>query len=296
VRIKIRDISLFFDIDGIGLTPDGSAMREKPTIVLIHGGPGFDHSGFKPAFSTLTDIAQIVYLDVRGCGRSGRGDPSRWRLGEWAEDVATLCDTLGIIRPFIFGLSFGGYVAMQLAVDFPQLPGGLILSSTTAHLRIDRALAVFERLGGEHAREVAAAFWQTPNEDTFCRYVEICFPLYNLRPASPEAYSRVIINRELLFRFFSPGEEGRTFDLRSRLREVSCPTLLLAGRDDPITTIEDAQEIAAALPAGTCRFEIFEDCRHGVTRDAPERAFPIIREFVSSVTDERQDAELGVAS
>lgn len=296
MRIKIRDISLFFDIDGIGLAPDGSAMREKPSIVLIHGGPGFDHSGFKPAFSTLTDIAQIVYLDVRGCGRSARGDPSKWRLAEWAEDLATLCDTLGIVRPFILGLSFGGYVAMQLAVDFPRVPGGLILSSTTAHLRIDRALAVFERLGGMNAREVAAAFWQTPNEDTFGRYVEICFPLYNLRPASREAYSRVIINRELLFRFFSPGEEGRTFDLRSRLREVSCPTLLLVGRDDPITTIEDAQEIAAALPAGTCRFEVFEDCRHGVTRDAPERAFPIIREFVSSVIGERQDTDLGVTS
>lgn len=280
MRIRLRDISLYFDVEGMGLEPCGSAMRQKPSFILIHGGPGFDHTGFKPAFSQLADIAQIFYLDVRGCGRSDRGDPAQWKLAEWSKDLAAFCDALEIGRPVVFGLSFGGYVAMQFALDYPELASGLVLSSTTARLRIDRALRVFDRLGGSRAREAAAQFWAAPSETTWAEYASVCLPLYNLRPAPPEVFGRVVPNHDLLFRYFTQGEEGRTFDLRQRLSALRCPTLLLAGHDDPITTIEDAQEIAAAIPSGLCQFETFEDCRHGTTRDAPERAFPIIRAFL----------------
>lgn len=293
MRIRVRGLSLYFDVEGMGLEPHGSTMRHKPSLILIHGGPGFDHTGFKPAFSQLADTAQIFYLDVRGCGRSDRGDPAQWKLAEWAQDLAAFCDALEIAKPVVFGLSFGGYVAMQFALDFPALTSGLVLSSTTARLRIDRALRVFERLGGSRAREAAARFWAAPSEATFADYAAICFPLYNLRAAPPEVFGRVITNHDLLFRYFSPGEEGRTFDLRPRLKTLRCPTLLLAGRDDPITTIEDAQEIFAAIPSGLCQFETFEDCRHGTTRDAPERAFPIIRTFLESLARGRSDAAAG---
>ena len=52
----------FFDVEGAGLRPEGSSMGEKPTLLLLHGGPGADHSLYKPAFSALTDIAQLASL------------------------------------------------------------------------------------------------------------------------------------------------------------------------------------------------------------------------------------------
>ena len=62
-------------------SPTARRMREKPTLLLLHGGPGFDHSSFKPAFSELADVAQVVYLDHRGNGRSERPRrPARWNL------------------------------------------------------------------------------------------------------------------------------------------------------------------------------------------------------------------------
>jgi pimeloyl-ACP methyl ester carboxylesterase len=64
------DVRLYVDIEGAGLVADGVRMRQKPTLILLHGGPGFDHAGFKPAFSCLADVAQIVYYDQRGHGRS----------------------------------------------------------------------------------------------------------------------------------------------------------------------------------------------------------------------------------
>jgi pimeloyl-ACP methyl ester carboxylesterase len=71
MRAKIRDTEIWFDIDGAGLVPDGGAMRQRPVGFLIHGGPGSDHSGFKPSMSPLARHMQLVYFDHRGQGRSG---------------------------------------------------------------------------------------------------------------------------------------------------------------------------------------------------------------------------------
>jgi len=62
------------DADGPALVPDASQMRPRPTVVLVHGGPGvYDHSYFKPDFARLASHAQVVYLDLRGHGRSAWG-------------------------------------------------------------------------------------------------------------------------------------------------------------------------------------------------------------------------------
>ena len=83
----VNGARLFFDVDGAQFVPDGACMRERPTVLLLHGGPGGDHSTFKPRFSHLTDIAQLVYLDHRGNGRSEYGDAARWNLAQWGDDV-----------------------------------------------------------------------------------------------------------------------------------------------------------------------------------------------------------------
>jgi proline iminopeptidase len=94
--VDVDGARLFFDVEGAGLVPDGSRMRAKPTLILPYGGPGYDHTHYKPAFSALADVAQIVYLDHRGNGRSSGDDPETWNLARWGDDLKSLCDTLGI--------------------------------------------------------------------------------------------------------------------------------------------------------------------------------------------------------
>ena len=160
-------VQLFVDTEGAGLVPDGAAMRAKPTLLLLHGGPGYDHSGFKPAFSQLADIAQIVYYDHRGHGRSSRCPPSQWTLDTWADDVVRLCDALGIDKPIVLGQSFGGFVAQRYIARHPGHAAKVILSSTSPHLGLARKLAMFEQLGGPAARAAAQAFWQAPAPATW---------------------------------------------------------------------------------------------------------------------------------
>ena len=115
MHVSVNGVRLFFDVEGPKFVPDGPLMREKPVLLMLHGGPGFDHSIYRPAYSALADIAQIVYLDFRGNGRSDDGPRERWNLAQWGDDVRAFCDALGIADPIVLGASFGGMVALAYA-------------------------------------------------------------------------------------------------------------------------------------------------------------------------------------
>src|SRR5262245_50294626 len=104
--VLVNGVRLFFDVEGASLVPEGRTMREKPTLILLHGGPGLDHSIYKPTFSDLADIAQVIFLDHRGNGRSEPGSQQGWTLAQWADDVRGFCEALGIAHPIVFGASF----------------------------------------------------------------------------------------------------------------------------------------------------------------------------------------------
>src|SRR5438132_7183123 len=132
MHILVNGVKLFFDVEGAGLIPEGPAMGEKPTLVLLHGGPGFDHTNFKPLYAPLADVAQIIYLDHRGNGRSDAGPRESWTLAQWGDDVKAFCEALGIVRPIVLGVSFGGMVAMAYATRHPAHPSKLVLITTEA--------------------------------------------------------------------------------------------------------------------------------------------------------------------
>jgi len=273
-------VRLFVDVEGAGLVPDGPAMREKPTLILLHGGPGYDHSGFKPAFSRLADVAQIVYYDHRGHGRSDRRPATEWTLDIFADDVVRLCNSLGIVRPIVLGQSFGGFVAQRYIARHPAHAGRVILSSTSPHLGLDRKLAMFERLGGAEARDAAEQFWTAPSAATWARYNVVCKPHYNTAPASDDAGRRIVFNEDILLT--SAGGEQQAMDLLPGLARAQCPVLVMAGALDPVCPLEDSRDIAAALPASLAQLAVFDHSGHGAWRDEPDAAFALLREFVTA--------------
>ena len=280
MKIEVEPgVRLFVDVDGAGLVPDGPRLREKPTLILLHGGPGFDHSSFKPLFGRLADVAQLIYVDHRGHGRSDRCGPEHWQLDTFADDVVRLCAALGIVKPVVLGQSYGGFVAQRYLARHPAHPARVILSSTSHHFGLARKLAMFERLGGAAARQAAEAFWTDPGPATWADYERLCRPHYNTTPpADPEAKARTISVDEILFH--SARHEMPGMDLRPGLAAVQCPVLVMAGDADPVTPIEDAEEIVAALPKQWVQFERFTNAGHGAWRDAPDAALAVLRRFV----------------
>jgi pimeloyl-ACP methyl ester carboxylesterase len=281
MRVEIEPgVRLFVDIEGVGLVADGARMRDKPTLILLHGGPGYDHSGFKPLFSQLAEVAQIVYYDHRGHGRSDRRPAHEWTLDTFADDVVRLCDALGITKPIVLGQSFGGFVAQRLIARHPAHPGKVILSSTTHHMGLARKLAMFEKLGGVQARAVAEAFWMQPNAQTWAEYNRVCKRWYNTTPQDDEAGQRTVFNTDILFA--SAAGEQRTMNLLPGLALAQCPVLIMAGDADPVTPIEDAADIVAALPPQWVQFERFANVGHGAWRDDAAAAFVVLRRFITA--------------
>jgi pimeloyl-ACP methyl ester carboxylesterase len=254
---------------------EGEGAAGKPTLVLLHGGPGFDHSGFKPFFSRLADVAQVVYYDHRGHGQSDARPEVEWRLDIFADDVVRLCHALGIERPMVLGQSFGGFVAQRYLVRHPAHASKVILSSTSHHFGLERKLAMFERLGGAAARELARAFWTDPNDANWGAYDRVCKPLYN---RTPQPVGATRYKTDILFAWNRT--EHPSMDLRPGLADVRCPVLVMAGDADPVTPIEDALEIVAALPPEWVRFERFPNVGHGPWRDDPDAAEAALRRFI----------------
>jgi pimeloyl-ACP methyl ester carboxylesterase len=278
MRVKVGEVHLFFDVEGAKLRADGPNMVEVPTVLLLHGGPGFDHSNFKPEFSRLSEYAQVVYMDHRGNGRSDRSDPKKLNLEQWGDDVRAFCEALEIERPIVFGISFGGMVAMSYATRHPEHPAKLVLSSTAAKMRPDRSLEMFERLGGEEVRQAARRFFDNPSPETLPDFEQKCLPVYNRNPMGPDFIARSVTNFDLTYDFFR--HESKTFNLLPDLSKIKCPTLITAGVLDPITPIDDSRDIAGAISPKLARLEVFDDSGHGAHRDQPDRYFEVLKEFI----------------
>ena len=283
MRVSVGDVSLFFDVDGDLLVPDGDVMAERPTLVLLHGGPGADHSLFKPEFAAMTDAAQIVYLDQRGSGRSDAGDPSCWTWTRWADDVAAFCRALDIVRPVLVGTSSGGLVAMVCAARHPQLVAGLVLDSTLGvPTSLEETLDVFESRGGPIAREAARRHL---GGDTSAEAAEAwrqhALPLYGDPAAAADLASRRTRARmnDAVQAHFRRGDCGPA-DVSDRLPAITCPTLILAGEHDPVSPAAAARRLATAFTKAPVTLEIFAGTGHGTFRQAPERAFAAVRRFL----------------
>ena len=252
MRVLVNGVRLFFDVEGAGLRPEGDSMRQKPALILLHGGPGADHSLYKPTFSALADVAQIIYLDHRGNGRSDPGPEESWTLDQWADDVHAFCVTLGIEKPIVYGASFGGMVAINYAVRHSTEPSKLILVSTSAQAasHAEAKVAMFARLGGDEAGALARRRFidGDTSPEVLSAWLRVALPLYTRSPIDPDAVKRMQLNPRATAWFNRPGGDGRTFDLLHQLHRIECPTLVLGGTLDPMVPIECQRDIAAAIP------------------------------------------------
>jgi pimeloyl-ACP methyl ester carboxylesterase len=144
---------------------------------------------------------------------------------------------------------------------------------------------LFERFGGPEVGALARRrFLEAqghPDMASIDAWRRLAMPLYTRTPRDPDIARRALNRPEVLQWFTRPGGESHTFNMLADIHRVRCPTLVLGGEDDPMLPIECQADIAAALPAHLVQFERFENCRHAVVPDAPERAMAVIREFIA---------------
>ena len=284
--IHVNGVRLFFDVEGAQLRPSGPVMRELPTVVLLHGGPGADHSHYRPHMSPLAEVAQLIYLDHRGNGRSEAGPQSSWTLAQWGDDVRAFCDALGLVHPVVLGASFGGEVALSYATRHPGHPGKLVLMSTAARggAHTQRRVDLFEQLGGTEVGALARQrlLGGDTSPAVLAAWLRLALPHYNRSAADPFELPRAVRNPEATRWFSRADGEGNHFDLRAGLHRITCPVLLMGGTLDPMLPIENQRDIAALLRPEQLQYVEFEGAGHGLVADAPERALTLLKDFITT--------------
>ena len=184
MKANIRDTTLFFDVDGASIVVEGDRILERPVAFLLHGGPGADHTSYKPTFSALAGRMQLVYIDHRGQGRSSRGSQSSYTLDNNVEDLEALRLYLGLGPIIVIGGSYGGMVALAYAARYPGSVSQLIVYATTAsHEFLPRAQQTLRDRGTAEQITIAQKLWDGTfqSNDELKTYFEILGPLYSYR-------------------------------------------------------------------------------------------------------------------
>jgi pimeloyl-ACP methyl ester carboxylesterase len=278
MQVEVNGTRLWFDVDGPALVPDGRTMRERPTVVLVHGGPAsYDHSYFKPDFAGLARLAQVVYLDLRDHGRSARNDPADWTFEACADDIQAFCDVLGIAKPIVYGHSMGGFVAMLYGIRHPGHAGALVLASTHARFDLERLTEGFRRVAGDEVAELARRAYDddSATDDEWDRV----FAAFGPHVPDADQLARRLGNADL--------DEAGTrafdqFDVVDQVARIDCPTLVCVGALDSVTPVDASQEIFDALAPGLGRLEVIEGAGHFPWLDVPDVYWPLIEDFVGA--------------
>jgi proline iminopeptidase len=282
MRARIRDTEIYFDVEGSGLVVDGSRMREKPVMFVIHGGPGADHSSYKPGFSPLSQKVQLVYFDHRGQGRSSRGAKETYTLDNNVEDMEALRQHLGLDKIVVLGSSYGGMVALSYAVRYPQNVSHLIVVATVPDFRfLQRAKEILAQRGTDEQNAIAQRLWDGTfeSEEQLREYFQVMAPMYSIThdpEARQKGWDRAILSADAINVAFS--SFLRSYNVLDQLHKITSPTLVIGGRHDWICPPEFSEEIAQAIPNADLR--IFENSGHSVRADEPEALLDAIAGFL----------------
>jgi proline iminopeptidase len=284
VRAKVRDTELFFDVEGLGWVPDGPNLREKPVTVLLHGGPGADHTGYKPTFSSLADATQLIYLDHRGQGRSQRGNPADYSLDNNVEDLEALRQYLGLASIMVIGGSYGGMVALAYASRYPKQVSKLMVYATAAsHHFLPVAQETLRNLGTAEQQAIAQHLWDGSfrDDDHLKEYFRLLGPLYALKYDAAQAAigsQRAMLSHQATNQAF--GGFLRAFDLIPELPQIAAPTLVLGAQQDWICAPQFSQLIAQTIPQAQCH--ILQNCGHMIRTDQPAALMGHLRSFITT--------------
>lgn len=275
-NMPIRDVSLFVEVFGQGYP-----------LVLMHGGPGFDHTTMLP-FQPLADRFTLVLYDHRCNGHSEGADVHSMTWENLTADADELRQVLGFEQWAVLGHSFGGMVALEYALRYPQSPSHLVLLDTCGDSRWvqQNAPRILTKRGySESIVKTAERFYNGQiTADEFMpsvwklskAYYQKLNPLQLARDIA--LGMRMKVRPEALI--FGYGQLLKGWTVMDRLGEINVPTLVMAGRDDFQFPPEHQAALAAGLP--NARLEIIERAGHNAHSERPAEVIEALQNFLDA--------------
>lgn len=244
-------------------------------VLVLHGGPGLDHTYFRPWLDPLADRLTLGFLDFAGHGRSKGPAASDLDHEVWAGDIARAVEAMAGSEPVtVLAHSWGSFVALEHARDPHPRIGGLVLTNTAPALDyVPDALALGRARATDAQFERLMALLSAPvaDDDAFREGWTDVLPVYFAEPDDEvirtmdedARYSAATYNRGMF-------ECLPTYDVTGDLAAVDLPTLVLGGAHDWITPpAQGPERVAGGIPGAS--LEIFEDSGHFPFIEEPER-------------------------
>jgi proline-specific peptidase len=245
--------------------------QSGPAVVVIHGGPDWDHTYFLPYLLPLAERLRLIFFDMRGCGRSQKFHAvAPYHIDRVVADLAALLDHLAVEDVTLLGFSYGGRVALRFVDQHPQRVAKLILASTTAYEAYQDALdqkPLYQQRNDAALRQQVAALLQSatvPDEEKTRQLALLTCPLdiFDL--------SRLAEVRQVLERLQFSGEwmaawqagtlRAQHTEYAERLRTLALPVLILHGEQDLRFPVEVAQRLYANVPQSV--LQVLAECGH----------------------------------
>ena len=275
--VRIDDTSLFVVERGTGYP-----------VIVLHGGPGLDHHEFADYLDPLTDEFRLLLVDQRANGRSERPPESTWTLERMAQDVIMLARAIGLDRYAVLGHSFGAFVALQNAVDYPGMAAQTVVSSGIPSMKyletLEGNLNTFEPV--ELREQVIASWAREPTvstEEESAQLMADQFPFHFADPLDPRIADYLERTKDTVYapdvlRLFSANGYGG-IEVEDRLAEIPQPVLVTTGRHDRTCTVAAAEAIAHGVPNAELR--IFEQSGHMTFVEEQDLYNAVVRSFLT---------------
>ncbi|MGZ4625757.1 MAG: alpha/beta fold hydrolase [Kineosporiaceae bacterium] len=267
---------------------DGARLYRRvigagPPVVIVHGGPDFDHMYLRPELDRLARRFRLVYYDQRGRGRSAGGvSPSEVTIESEVEDLDRVRAWLGLDAVAVLGHSWGGLLAMEYALRHPGRVSHLILLNSAPASHADWMLLREELRRRRPARDVEAMA-AAATDPAYARgdpAAEVDYYRYHFRIAvAPEHLERVVGRLRSTFtaasvltaRAIEERLNEQTwlrpdYDLLPGLCRLDVPTIVVHG-DRDLIPLETARHVADAFPGAT--LHVLEGCGHFAYLERP---------------------------
>ncbi|MFN2221547.1 MAG: alpha/beta hydrolase [Chloroflexota bacterium] len=274
-RIPIRDVSLFVKTAGQGYP-----------LLLLHGGPGMDHTSLLPLLP-CGERFTLIYLDQRCNGRSNGIPVHTMTWDNLTADAEALRQKLGFDKWAVLGHSFGGMVALEYALRYPDSLSHLLLMDTCGDTRWVREKApelLAQRGFGQAAVAGARRFFNgelKPDQvfgtaTKFARAYYYRSSRWTLIRQIPAGFKAKMQPEAQIFGF---GHLLNGWSVMDRLGQIETPTLVLAGRDDFQFPPEHQAILADRLP--NAQLALVERAGHNAPMERPDEVMAIMRRFLA---------------
>lgn len=247
-----------------------------PVLMLVHGFP-LDHSMWDAQIDVFAEQYRVIAVDLRGFGQSqvveGTTD-----MESLADDLQALLDALRIDEPVVpVGLSMGGYVAFQFALKYPRRLRGLVLCDT-------RAMGDTPEVadGRRQAAELVIADGPRSLVDSMMPRL-FAEATVAQSPEMVDSLRRIMMETDRQTIATAALGMARRPDVRPRLGEIECPTLVVVGEQDAISPVDEMRAIAEGIPHS--RFVEIADSGHMSPMEKPNEFNSAVLEFLASVSD-----------